>query len=111
MAHNGKKVPICESHDVEGVLSHMGTAGLSLRVWSITVLRLFPREEQQPLKNVFQIIEEEPEWITYDRWGTVIPEGKFAAKIGAAGFDEALEKYGGREGQRGLEQDYEAHDG
>jgi phytoene dehydrogenase-like protein len=52
-------------------------------------------KSNNPLKNVFQIIGEEPEWITYDRWGTAIPEGKFAAKIGFEGFQEALKMYGG----------------
>ena len=48
-----------------------------------------------PLKNILQIIEEEPEWITYDRWGTVLPEGQFAAKIGPDEFRDVLLKYGG----------------
>ena len=25
-----------------------------------------------PLKNIFQIIGEEPDWITYDRWGILL---------------------------------------
>jgi len=49
-----------------------------------------------PLKNIFQIIEEEPEWITYDRWGTVLPsKEKFAAKIGPEEFGDVLDTYGG----------------
>jgi hypothetical protein len=48
-----------------------------------------------PLKNILQIIEEEPEWIVYDRWGTVLPEGQFAAKIGPDEFRDVLLKYGG----------------
>jgi len=48
-----------------------------------------------PLKNILQIIEEEPEWIVYDRWGTVLPEGQFAAKIGPDEFKDVLVKYGG----------------
>jgi len=49
-----------------------------------------------PLKNVFQIVGEEPEWITYDRWGTVLPNGeRFAAKIGPEEFGDVLKEHGG----------------
>jgi hypothetical protein len=51
-----------------------------------------------PLKNIFQILKEEPEWITYDRWGTVLPEGKFAAKLGPEEFNNVLKQYAGEGG-------------
>jgi hypothetical protein len=48
------------------------------------------------LKNIFQIIEEDCEWIKYDRWGTVLPNGKkFAAKIGPEEFVDVLREHGG----------------
>jgi phytoene dehydrogenase-like protein len=51
-----------------------------------------------PLKNIFQIVEEDCEWITYDRWGTVLPNGeRFAAKIGPEEFGDVLRKHGGPE--------------
>jgi len=34
--------------------------------------------------------------MTYDRWGTVLPEGRFASKIGPEEFNNILKKYGGR---------------
>lgn len=54
------------------------------------------------MKNVFQIIGEEPEVIEYDRWGTVFPDGtKLAAPIGPDGFNEVLMgKYGTQEGRK-----------
>ena len=62
-------------------------------------------ESPNPLKNIFQIIEEEPEWITYDRWGTVLPNGeRFAAKIGPEEFGDVLKKHGGP----GAEEEFEA---
>ena len=42
-----------------------------------------------------QVIGEEPEWLTYDRWGTYLPEGAFAAAVGAEDFLLKLETYGG----------------
>ena len=54
---------------------------------------------------MFQIIGEEPEWITYDRWGTVLPGGiKFAAKIGPEEFGDVLDTYGGD----GAKEEFEA---
>jgi len=53
-------------------------------------------ESPNPLKNIFQIIGEDAEWITYDRWGTVMPDGrKFAAKIGPEEFGDVLKEHGG----------------
>jgi len=47
-------------------------------------------------QNIFQIVEEDCEWITYDRWGTVLPNGKkFAAKIGPEEFGDVLKEHGG----------------
>ena len=50
-------------------------------------------ESSNPLKHIFQIIGEEPEWITYKRWGTFLPEGKFAIKVGPEEFYPMLAKY------------------
>lgn len=76
LAHTGHDVVVIESHDVPGGCAHgwerLGyhfESGPSL--YSGFSIPLSPN----PLKNVFQIIQEEPEWITYDRWGTVLPEG------------------------------------
>ena len=49
-----------------------------------------------PLKNIFQIVGEDCEWIVYDRWGTVLPNGKrFAAKLGPEEFGDVLREHGG----------------
>jgi hypothetical protein len=45
------------------------------------------------------MIEEEPEWITYDQWGAFLPEAPlgYQMSIGAENFEKILETYGGRE--------------
>ena len=50
-----------------------------------------------PLKHIFQMIEEEPEWITYDTWGAHLPEVPegYELSIGAENFMEILRRYGG----------------
>lgn len=54
------------------------------------------------MKNVFQIIGRQPKILTYDRWGTVFPDGKkLAAPIGPEGFNDILmAEYGTPTGQR-----------
>lgn len=46
-----------------------------------------------PLKHVYQMIESEPEWITYDTWGAHLPEvpGGYELSIGAENFIKILE--------------------
>eukprot|EP00956_Cyclotella_meneghiniana_P009953 scaffold13753_cov65-Cyclotella_meneghiniana.AAC.12 len=50
-----------------------------------------------PLKHIYQMIDEEPEWITYDQWGAFLPEAPegYQLSIGAEAFDTVLERYGG----------------
>jgi len=50
-----------------------------------------------PLKHVYQMIEEEPKWITYDRWGAYLPEAPegYELSIGADNFLRILHRYGG----------------
>eukprot|EP00580_Thalassiosira_gravida_P002086 CAMPEP_0201607112 /NCGR_PEP_ID=MMETSP0492-20130828/6341_1 /ASSEMBLY_ACC=CAM_ASM_000837 /TAXON_ID=420259 /ORGANISM="Thalassiosira gravida, Strain GMp14c1" /LENGTH=622 /DNA_ID=CAMNT_0048071649 /DNA_START=63 /DNA_END=1931 /DNA_ORIENTATION=- len=52
-----------------------------------------------PLKHIYQMIEEEPEWITYDQWGAFLPEAPdgYQMSIGAENFVKILETYGGQE--------------
>ena len=50
-----------------------------------------------PLKHVFQMIGEQPEWITYDVWKGYFPEAPngFRQSIGAKAFEQTLRDYGG----------------
>lgn len=43
-----------------------------------------------PLKHVLDFIGEEVEWLNYDTWGVVLPEGSFAAPIGPEPFKEVI---------------------
>ena len=59
-------------------------------------------ESHNPLKNVFQIIGKSPKILTYDRWGSVFPDGKkLAAPIGPEGFNNVLMgEYGTPQGKK-----------
>jgi phytoene dehydrogenase-like protein len=92
----GYKVTVFESHDAPGGCAHSWEkCGYHFESGPSLYSGFSTEASCNPLKNVFQIIGEEPEWITYDRWGTSLPEGKFAAKIGPDEFNDVLIKYGG----------------
>lgn len=95
LAHNGKSVCVCESHDVAGGAAHEWCVkGFHFESGPSLYAGLSPRSTPNPLAHVFHIIGEEPEWITYDRWGTYLPEGAFAAAVGADDFMDKLDRYG-----------------
>ena len=50
-----------------------------------------------PLKHIFQMIGEEPEWINYDTWGAHLPEVPegYELSIGAENFLRILDTWGG----------------
>jgi phytoene dehydrogenase-like protein len=97
LAYCGKKTVVLESHDTPGGAAHTWERrGFHFESGPSLYSGFSADESPNPLKNVFQIIEEEPEWITYDRWGTVLPNGKkFAAKIGPEEFGNVLKEHGG----------------
>ncbi|GKY90954.1 hypothetical protein MPSEU_000068200 [Mayamaea pseudoterrestris] len=97
LAHCGRKVLVLESHDTPGGCAHSWERkGFHFESGPSLYSGLSMDRSPNPLKNVMQIIEEDCEWITYDRWGTVLPsKEKFAAKLGPEEFADVLEKYGG----------------
>ena len=65
---------VLESHDTCGGCAHGWTRrGFHFESGPSLYSGFSIDESPNPLKGVFQIIGEEPEWITYDRWGTVLP--------------------------------------
>ena len=71
-ASTGLSVAVCESHDAAGGAAHEWTVkGFHFESGPSLYAGLSPTRSPNPLKHVFQIIGEEPEWLTYDRWGTL----------------------------------------
>jgi phytoene dehydrogenase-like protein len=97
LAHCGKHVAVLESHDAPGGCAHTWERrGYHFESGPSLYSGLSMDPSPNPLKNIFQIVEEDCEWITYDRWGTVLPNGKkFAAKIGPEEFGDVLREHGG----------------
>ena len=106
LSHNDVNTLVLESHDTIGGAAHGWTRkGFHFESGPSLYSGFSIDKSPNPLKNVFQIIEEEPEWITYDRWGTVLPNGvKFAAKIGPEEFGDVLDEHGGE----GAREEFEA---
>jgi len=75
LANAGKRVLVCEAHDRAGGVAHdYEVQGFTFENGPSLYAGLSPQASPNPLKHVFQIIGEEPEWLTYDRWGTAFPE-------------------------------------
>ena len=97
LSHCGKSVAVLESHDTPGGAAHGWTRrGFHFESGPSLYSGFSTERSPNPLKNIFQITGEDCEWITYDRWGTVLPNGKrFAAKIGPEEFQDVLLEHGG----------------
>jgi phytoene dehydrogenase-like protein len=101
LSYCGVKTLVLESHDVYGGAAHSWERrGFHFESGPSLYSGLSDTDgSPNPLKNIFQILDEDCEWITYDRWGTVLPNGdKFAAQIGPTEeFLDALRKFGNGE--------------
>ena len=88
---------MCESHDAPGGAAHgWNVKGFEFESGPSLYAGLSPAASPNPLKHVFQVIGEEPEWITYDRWGTYLPEGSLLHDaVGAEDFFKKLATCGG----------------
>jgi phytoene dehydrogenase-like protein len=97
LSHCNKRTVVLESHDAPGGAAHSWSRrGFHFESGPSLYSGFSMDESPNPLKNIFQIIGEDAEWITYDRWGTVMPDGRrFAAKIGPEEFGNVLKEHGG----------------
>jgi len=93
LASRGLEVAVLEQHYELGGCAHAFTVGLDGRTIPSARLAkepdtpvfhfeagpslysgLSPAASPNPLKHVFQMVGEEPEWIEYDTWGAHLPE-------------------------------------
>lgn len=116
LASRGLKVMVLEQHYEIGGCAHTFTVDLNGNTVPSAILAKKPDTpvfhfeagpslysglsadaSPNPLKHIFQMIGEEPEWITYDTWGAHLPEVPegYELSIGAENFLEILRRYGG----------------
>jgi phytoene dehydrogenase-like protein len=120
LASQGFRVCVCESHYEIGGVAHEFLCTEDGRRIASDQTHKFDSDEMRklyrfevgpslysglssdqspnPLKHVFQIIGEEPEWIKYRVWKAFIPEAPdgYDLSIGATEFEGILLKYGGQ---------------
>ena len=116
LASRGLQVAVLEAHYEIGGCTHEYAVGMDGRTIpsaalakkpDVPVFRfevgpslysgLSPDASPNPLKHIFQMIGEEPEWLIYDTWGAHLPEVPegYELSIGAENFREILRRYGG----------------
>jgi len=103
LAAAGKRVTVLESHYHPGGAAHTFRArakGIEGDFCFDSGPSLYGglsgERTSSPLKHVYQILGEEPEWIQYDRWNAFIPEGEANAAIGYEEFvTKLLPRFGG----------------
>ena len=115
LASRGYKVAVVEQHYEIGGCAHEFNVNLDGRTVPSELLRRKPEPvfkfeagpslysglsspcSPNPLKHIFQMIGEEPEWITYDTWGAHLPEVPegYELSIGAENFLKILDTWGG----------------
>ncbi|EGB11873.1 hypothetical protein AURANDRAFT_1318, partial [Aureococcus anophagefferens] len=104
LAAAGKRVCVLESHYEFGGCAHeyaeLGAEApptFKFEAGPSLYSGLSPDASPNPLKHIYQMVGEEPEWITYDKWGAYLPEAPegYELSIGAENFLEILRRYGG----------------
>lgn len=112
LAAAGRTVTVLEAHTQPGGAAHTfearakGVEGKFLFESGPSLYGgLSDESSPSPLKHVYQIIGEEPEWIAYDRWNAFLPEGNANAAIGYEEFvTKILPQFGGPGSQRQFEE-------
>lgn len=103
-ASAGLRVLVLESHDTAGGAAHdWESGGYTFESGPSLYAGLSGDASPNPLSHVFDAVGERPEWITYDRWGTHLPEGSllhdavgsedFLKKLGECGGPDAAEQW------------------
>jgi phytoene dehydrogenase-like protein len=115
LAASGRSVKVLETHYELGGCAHEYAVdletGRTIPSAALTDQKVFRFEagpslysglsqdrSANPLKHIYQMIDEEPEWITYDLWGAYLPEAPegYEMSIGADNFLKILKDYGGQ---------------
>jgi len=96
LAQYGFKVTVCESHAIAGGAAHsFERDGFKFDSGPSLYSGLSYSPSPNPLRQVLDAIEEDVEWVNYDTWGCLLPEGTFDTKVGGEQFCEILQKLRG----------------
>jgi phytoene dehydrogenase-like protein len=91
LARYGFEVVVCESHSLAGGAAHaFEREGFYFDSGPSLYSGLSASPSTNPLRQVLDAIGEPLPCVTYDTWGCYLPEGEFAAPVGADAFTEIL---------------------
>jgi carotene isomerase len=101
LAKYGFKVTVCESHSIAGGAAHSFTRdGYKFDSGPSLYSGMSSSPSNNPLKQVLDAIEENVEWVNYDVWGCLLPEGNFNTAVGADDFCTVLKELRGEQAVR-----------
>lgn len=91
LARYGYDVLVCESHSIPGGAAHgFERHGFHFDSGPSLYSGLSYSPSPNPLRQVLDAIGEDPEWLNYDTWGCLMPEGTFDTTVGAEQFCDLL---------------------
>ena len=98
LAKYGLQVTVCESHSIAGGAAHsFERNGYTFDSGPSLYSGMSYSPSTNPLKQVLDAIEEDAEWLNYDVWGCLLPEGNFDMAVGADDFCRVLQELRGDE--------------
>jgi carotene isomerase len=101
LAKYGLKVTVCESHSIAGGAAHsFARGGYKFDSGPSLYSGMSSSPSTNPLKQVLDAIEEDVEWVNYDVWGCLLPEGNFNTAVGADDFCTILKELRGEQAVR-----------
>ncbi len=96
LAKYGFTVTVCESHSIAGGAAHSFTRdGYKFDSGPSLYSGMSYSPSTNPLKQVLDAIEEDLDWVNYDTWGCLLPEGNFNTTVGADDFCKTLQQLRG----------------
>jgi carotene isomerase len=91
LAQYGFEVIVCESHAIAGGAAHgFEYQGFKFDSGPSLYSGMSYQPSPNPLRQVLDAIAEDTEWVNYDTWGCVLPEGQFDTQVGGDQFCDVL---------------------
>ena len=98
LARYGRRVTVLESHTIPGGCAHSFERGGYTFDSGPSLWAGLSRPSVNPLRQVLDAVGEASsvDWVEYDGWGMVLPEGDFFFRTGdGAAWEATLQKFGG----------------
>jgi phytoene dehydrogenase-like protein len=95
-ARYGLKVLVLESHSIAGGCAHGFERGGFLFDSGPSLFNGMGKPSTNPLRQVLDACGEQVEWLSYDGWEMILPQGRFYFRCGdAASWEQTLTRFGG----------------